>query len=346
MINESKYSDYFLELLLAIGLIVCFLIFRPFISLIMLAATFTILAWPMFLWIRAKVGGRQTLAALLGMIVVVLIIIIPLVAFALLVLNELLHLLTPQVLSSLNVNGSGIIGNLHVDFGTYIHDVATNAANSLGSIFSNVATFFLYCVLLIISVFFFFKDGEHVKDTLLDITPLTSEQKSKLSQDIVNGVRAVIGGSLLVAALQGIVSGISFTIFGVPNPALWAFVVAILALLPSGGSSLINIPAVVFLFIVGKTGDAIGLFAWFVLSISIIDNYLYPRFIAGRVNIHPLVTLIAVVGGLQLFGPLGFLAGPLCVVFFWSILEISKIGQRPVLKESPGIPAISQLQKS
>ncbi len=310
----------------------------------MLAATFTILAWPMFLWIRAKVGNRQTLAALLGMIVVILIIIIPLVAFALLVLNELLHLLTPQVLSSLNVNGTGIIGGLHIDFGTYIHDVASNAANSLTSIFSNVATFFLYCVVLVMSVFFLFKDGERVKDVLLDITPLTVEQKQKLSADLANGVRAVIGGSLLVAALQGIVSGISFTIFGVPNPALWAFVVAILALLPSGGSSLINIPAVVYLLIVGKTGDAIGLFAWFLLSISVIDNYLYPRFIGGRVNIHPLVTLIAVVGGLQLFGPLGFLAGPLCVVFFWSIVEISKIGQKPVLKDTPGIPDVPELK--
>ena len=337
MINESKYSDYFLELLLAIGLIVCFLIFRPFISLIMLAATFTVLAWPMFLWIRRRIArSHQTLAAAIGTLAVLIVIIVPLVAFALLMLNELLHLLTPQALASLNVHGPSIVGNLHVNFGTYVGDVATNAANSLGSIFANVATFLLYCVLLVISVFFLFKDGEKIKATLLDITPLTDEQKRKLTLDIANGVRAVIGGSLLVAGLQGIVSGIGFTLFGVPDAALWAFVVAVLALLPSGGSAMVNIPAVVYLLVVGKTGEGLGLLAWFLVSIAIIDNYLYPRFISGRVNIHPLVTLIAVVGGLQLFGPLGFLAGPLCVVFFWSILEISR---------SP-MASPSELQKS
>ena len=327
MIDQSKYSDYFIELLLAIGLVVCFLIFRPYVSLMMLGATFVILFWPMFLWIRRRMGNRQLLASLVSMLIVILVIIVPLIIFALLVLNELAHVLTPQVLSTLQLNGSGIISNLHLDVGTYIRDMATNAANSIGSIFSNVVTFFLYCVLLIISIFFLFKDGERIKDTLLDILPLSAEQKSKLTLDVVNGVRAVIGGSLLVALLQGIVSGISFTLFGVPNAALWAFVVAILALLPSGGSSMVNIPAVIYLFVIGRTPNAVLLLAWFLVSIAVIDNYIYPRFIGGRVNIHPLVTLIAVVGGLQLFGPLGFIAGPLCVVFFWSILEISKIGQ-------------------
>jgi len=88
------------------------------------------------------------------------------------------------------------------------------------------------------------------------------------------------------------------------------------------GTSLVNVPAIAFLFVTKHTGQGIGLIIWWLGAVSIIDNFVGPKFISGRVRIHILLLIFSIIGGLQVFGALGFLIGPLVMIFFWSILEM------------------------
>src|SRR6185369_11223156 len=116
---------------------------------------------------------------------------------------------------------------------------------------------------------------------------------SRLSQAI-NGV---IKGSLLIALIQGALLGFGLWIFGIENSALWGVVAAITSLIPTLGTSLVSIPAIVFLFVTGETTSAIGLLIWAAVMVGMIDNFLGPIIVSKKINVSSLFILFSVLGG-------------------------------------------------
>jgi len=138
-------------------------------------------------------------------------------------------------------------------------------------------------------------------------------------------IRSIIGGSIVVAICQGIVSGIGFAIFGIPNPALWGTLAGLAALIPGVGTSLILIPAVVYAFVAGSLFHGIGLGIWGLTAVGLLDNFLSPKLIGGGLKIHPLIVLFSIIGGLTFFGPEGFLLGPLTISLLMALLGIYRM---------------------
>jgi len=135
-------------------------------------------------------------------------------------------------------------------------------------------------------------------------------------------VNSVIKGNLVVAAVQGVMCSAGFIIFGVPSPILWGMTAAVAALVPGVGTSLVIIPAILFLFLTGSVSMALGLFLWGVVAVGLIDNYLGPKLIGKNTNLHPLLVMLSVIGGLLFFGPIGFILGPLTISLFFAIVDI------------------------
>jgi len=135
-------------------------------------------------------------------------------------------------------------------------------------------------------------------------------------------VKGVVQGAFTVALIQGAVSTIGFFIFGVPEPLLWGVFTVLVALVPTVGTMLSLVPAVLYLLISGHTGAGIGMAIWAWLSISSIDNFISPRLIGHKTKLHPLVSLLSVLGGISIFGYLGFLIGPIIAAIFMTLLEI------------------------
>jgi predicted PurR-regulated permease PerM len=125
-----------------------------------------------------------------------------------------------------------------------------------------------------------------------------------------------------MAIIQGVVAMIGFTIFGVPQPLLWGLFTVMAALVPNVGTSLSLIPAVIYLLVTGHIGAGIGLAVWGMLAVGLIDNLLSPRLIGSRIQLHPLLVLLSVIGGLQFFGFLGFLIGPILLAVFVAMVDI------------------------
>ena len=111
-------------------------------------------------------------------------------------------------------------------------------------------------------------------------------------------------------------------IFGIPNATLWGSIAAIAALIPSVGTSLVVLPGVLYLFLFGERFAALGLMIWGMTAVGLIDNILGPHLMKRGIAIHPFFILLSVLGGLGLFGPVGFLIGPLILALLFALLDI------------------------
>ena len=324
-VYEPRVRSFFLSGLLASAGILVFLIFRPYVPSLLLAFVLTVIFQPMFRAILKRVGHREGLAAILTTLLIIIIILIPLAVFATLVVREIAGVLaTPNSvifhISQLRLPAG--LQRFNGELQLYAQNLLNGLVNDFGNIFNNLTQFFIDVVLIIMSLLYLFKDGRKFHKEILNALPFTKAQTEKLSIDVETGIRAIIGGYLLIAIIQGIVSGFGFWIFGVPNPALWGFVTVIAALVPTFGTSLVNIPAIILLFLGNHIGAGIGLTIWWLTAISIIDNFIGPMFISGRIRIHVLLLIFSIIGGIKFFGALGFLIGPLIIIFFWSVLEM------------------------
>ena len=171
-------------------------------------------------------------------------------------------------------------------------------------------------------MFFFYRDGAKLHDFAVKWSPLADRYDESIIAKLETAISVVVNGALFVSAIQGLTIGIGFVLFGLPNPVLWGAVSVIAALIPVVGTAIITVPAGLYLFFHGDTVSGIGMLVWGGLLVGAVDNLIRPLFIKRGVDIHPFVILLSVLGGLAYFGPIGFLAGPISIAFFYALLDI------------------------
>jgi predicted PurR-regulated permease PerM len=194
--------------------------------------------------------------------------------------------------------------------------------NNVGQFSQGIATIGLGIFVWLLAFYYFLRDGHRLKELFIIFSPLSDKYDNEIVNRVVTAVKAVVGGSLIVAVLQGIAAGVGLWIFGVPAPAIWGSVSIIAALVPTVGTALVMIPAVGYLFILGQTLPAVGLLLWALIVVNLIDNFLRPKLMAKGINVHSLAILLSVLGGIAFFGPMGFLTGPIIVAMLAEFLGI------------------------
>ena len=172
-----------------------------------------------------------------------------------------------------------------------------------------------------ISCYFLLKDGRKLKEYLVKISPLKDGDNELIVARLRAAVLSVIKGSFLVGLIQGIIAGIGFAVFGVPNALLWGSVTVIAALLPGIGTTLITLPAMAFVFLTGNTFNAAGLLVLAIL-VGFIDNVIRPKLVGDKIHLHPLAVFLMVIGGIAFFGSVGLILGPLVIVVFITLIDI------------------------
>jgi predicted PurR-regulated permease PerM len=217
---------------------------------------------------------------------------------------------------------SPLFENLSGDVNQYLGNILSFLVQNLGIIFSNLARILAGLFVFLVSFFFLLKDGEKLRQRLLRLSPLNREDDELIINRVTAAINSVIKGSLFVATLQGISCSIGFLIFGLPNPVIWGSVAALGALVPGVGTTIVLVPAILYLYFTGQLISAIGLLAWGILAVGMIDNFLGPRFVGKRAGLHPLLILLSVLGGLSFFGPIGFILGPLTISLLLVLLDI------------------------
>lgn len=174
--------------------------------------------------------------------------------------------------------------------------------------------------IILLCTFYFFRDGETMAEWITLLLPFVDARKRLLIKRFDEVVKAAVLGNTAVAALEGIVGGIAFALVGLPTPLLWGAAMAVLAYLPLVGAAMVWGPVALYLFFQGRYGAAMVLVVAGML-IALID-YVVRTIVVGEASkLHTLLAFFAMLGGIQFFGLVGIVAGPLVVAIGVALLE-------------------------
>lgn len=335
---ERLQIVFFFLFIIAV-LVLNFFIFLPYLSVLFLALVFSIIFGPLYDRILKLFSGRSTLAALVSVLLVLIVIVGPIAFFGTLLFQEASDLYTGIVDTK---DGGNSLTNFLGKFEAFISQffpgfsisnseisIEEYTRQGLSWLIDHLSVFFggflkvgFGLFLMLLALFYFFKDGKKFISSLIDLSPLSDASDRKLVERVVIAVNSVVRGHIVIGVLQGFMTGIGLFIFGVPSPVIWGFVAAIASLVPTIGTSLVLIPGIVFLLLTGSLGSALGLILWGVIAVGLIDNLLGPQLIERGIKIHPFLILLSALGGLSLFGPVGFLAGPVVLSLLLALLDM------------------------
>lgn len=325
--NNATSSRFLIGSLIAM-LIVVGILFAPFFSVFVIMIVFGVLFQPVNNLLR-KVC-RPSIASLATVVLIVLIITGPITFIISRIVGQAGDVLAG--LQSGEIAPHTFIVVIQEKINTLFPSANVNVLDSFkhgltwlteqaGSFFQSLAFVVLNLFISLIALFYWFKDSDKLKTEALKIIPLSKDDSTGIIERFSSSVYSLIRGTLLVAIIQGISAGIGFTIFGVPNAILLASITVLCALVPTLGTTIIFLPVIVFLLISGNTFSAIGIAIWGITAVGLVDNLIGPRLMSRGSNMHPLFTLMAVLGGIQVFGAIGLFAGPLLVSLFFSICK-------------------------
>ncbi|MBU4452804.1 MAG: AI-2E family transporter [Patescibacteria group bacterium] len=204
--------------------------------------------------------------------------------------------------------------------------IAGWVAEHIGAILSGTANLVFQTVIFFMALYYFMIDREQIYQFALDVSPFKDTLDKKIIERISKTVRGVVFGKIVVALIQAVVAVIGMTIFGVPGALLWGALIVLAAQVPMLGTGLVMVPAVAFLFFTGNVWAALGLLIWAVVAVSTIDNIVSPFIVGAKIHMNQLLILISILGGLQLFGPIGFIIGPTVLAAVMVIVELYKNG--------------------
>lgn len=325
---------FFVAILLG-TIVVAFMMFRPFLYTLILAGILAYLTSSIFDRLSARLRSPSW-AALLMTLLVLLTLLVPLTLIGLRIAFEAAgmysyvseHATQQQIssgLSSLQVFLDHTLPGVQVDaarISTQLSSLFGWLVGSLGSLLGSFAALLMNFALLLFFYYYLVRDGFNLKERLKVLSPLASDKEDQVLERIGRALTATVRGSLLMAILQGLVASAGFILFGIPNPALWGSVVMLAAFVPTIGTSLVMIPAVIYLALAGHLPQAIGLAIWAGIAVGMLDNVLGPKLMARGAHMHPLVMLLAILGGVTFYGPLGVLLGPITMSLLYALLDI------------------------
>jgi len=333
MIADRKQTGtLFLAGMAAVALYLCYLLFRPYSSPILFASVIAIAFFPLHNYVRRFVSGPTT-SAIISTFTTLLLTVIPLTFLSIAISNELAGLYR-----EMTARGSGTDGIIPyllqvvekfnawagrrfpipaIDLRAIVASRIEGASSSLllfgASLVSNVFSFIANAGIAVLVLFFLFRDGESAVSSIMRALPVDESRLSTLRARVSSTVITNFYGSVVVGALQGTLTGLSFWILGIESPALWGVVTGVFSLLPIFGSAMIWGPAAIALFFTGHYVKATILVGLGVALIGTVDNIVRPLIIHKSLHLHPILVFFSLLGGVQLFGVIGLFVGPIIV---------------------------------
>ncbi len=222
------------------------------------------------------------------------------------------------------ITSSGVSENIISSLNNQVSSLVASYIQNFTSVIADIPRIILQIAVVIFTFFFALKDGEKAIEYFKSMSPLKKETEEKFFKQFKDITNSVLLGQIFVGIVQGIAAGIGYFIFGVPNATLLTFVTIIMAMIPVVGAWIIWVPVDIYLFTTGRTGPAIGLLIYGGLIITWIDNVVRTIIVSRRTQINIWVVLMGMLGGLLVFGFIGFLIGPLILAYVLLVIEVYK----------------------
>lgn len=338
--NENRVRTVFIIILVVAISAAFFAMIRQFLLTLFFAAIFSGLAYPLYSRILRGYRGRRALASLTTLAVLFLVIVIPLLAFLGVLASQTIQVtesVTPWIQEQIE-NRDAAAGFLEklpgaerlepyrdellTKLGQIVGTVGNFLVNSVSTATRRTVTFFFNFFLMLYAMFFFLMDGEKMLEKIRRDIPLSRTDESRLIDKFMSVSRATIKGTLIIGIVQGSLAGLAFAAVGINGAVFWGTLMTILSIIPGLGTALVWVPAAVYLGVTGHIAKAWILALFCAGIVGGADNFLRPRLVGRDIQMHDLLVLLATIGGILLFGLLGFIAGPILAALFITIWDM------------------------
>jgi predicted PurR-regulated permease PerM len=328
MVNEQMFKRFIVGSLIAILLIAAFIIIWPIFLSIITGMILAYICFPVYK-IVLKVVREKNIASFIILLMIIFILFLPIWFLAPLVTRQAFDAYTYFQKTDI----SGIIGkilpaSISVDTLSMINSFVSKSANAIFSKVSdsilNISDIILQALVILIVFFFSMRDWVKLKDYVKQLSPFSSTFEKSLEKQFKDITNSVIFGHIIIGVLQGLFTGLGLWIAGVQQPLLLTIVAIFAAILPVVGAWLVWIPAAIYLFSIGHTTAALGLFLYGAIFISWIDNVLRLFIISRRTSVSSAIIFIGMFGGLLTFGVMGLILGPLVLAYLIVLLDAYK----------------------
>lgn len=338
--QQSLVNRAVIILVLAVISVLFYQVIKPFLLSIFLAAIFAALFTPLYRWFLARVGNRPWLASLLTLLLVLFFVFVPLFMVFGTVLTQALDIAQsakPWVQQQLAEPGL-ITAKLEalpfyeavlpykemgLDWlGKVTGAVSKWAVDTIQALTLGTFSALLSIVIILYTMFFFLIDGDRLLYYLLYYLPLNDDDEKRLLRRFTSVTRATLKGTAVIGILQGILAGVALHVAGIPSALFWAVAMMFLSVVPGIGTALVWGPAVIFLIANGEYVTATLLAAYCVVVVGSIDNVLRPKLVGNDTRLHELMIFFSTLGGLAMFGFMGFVIGPIIAALFVTMWEL------------------------
>ncbi|MBI5858152.1 MAG: AI-2E family transporter [Sphingobacteriales bacterium] len=326
IIDQNRIRQlFFIAIILLLGILLFFEL-RSFIPALLGAITLYVLMRGFMFHLTEKRKWRKGWTALLLMILSIIVILLPVGLLANMLSSKISYAIqhSNEVVEALKK----VVANIEHKFDVTITSadninklsgvVAETLPKILGATFNTLATiFFMYFIL-----YFMLVNGRYMENAIYEYIPLKDENVGKLRKEVNKMVVSNAIGIPMVAFAQGVVGLIGYLIIGVNEPFFWFGVTCIAGMLPVVGAALAYIPIIIIFFANDETWKGVAMMIYGFGIIGTVDNVLRFTLLKKMGNVHPLTTVFGVIIGLNLFGFIGLIFGPLLISLFMLLLKI------------------------
>ena len=336
----NKFYSVMLLVILALLGYLSYQIISPFLVPIAWAVVFSIVFYPVYAFISKHIKVKS-IASSITVILIFVVIIAPVSCLSIILIGELQKVgdytnsggldffreLYDKIITSPQYEKiSSLIGEHNMPTADMIMDnmnkIGKILVENLSIRITNIISAAINFLLMIFTLFFLFRDGPGFLNKVRDYMPFSDEQKSRLTKQVKDMVASTVYGGVTVAMIQGFLGGLAFYIIGFTSPVLWGIVMSIVSFIPLLGTLGVWGPAAIYLLMRGEYLTGIGLILYGTFVIGLVDNFLRPMLIGSRTKMPTIIIFFSVLGGIEAFGIIGLIMGPLIMAVFISVFEI------------------------
>lgn len=320
-------------------------ILSPFVPALLGAVMLVLIFYPAHRRISARIA-HDSVAAALTSVVVVVTIVVPVFIFLWLLVSEAANVapafsawlgehsdVTGSLMSQLPEPMQRFWLRIEPHLLTWQADIKGLALGLVKEIGNSLTSFgvatlkrafivLLDLIVLVLAVFFFFRDGHRIVRWVADLVPMEDEYKWRIIHRLERTMSAIIRGAFVTASAQGALTGLGLAVAGVPFPVFLGFAAALMAVVPFVGASLVWAPAAIYLLVEGHTVAAIGLALWGLFVVGLVDNFLRPYIVGGHAGLPILLLFLGILGGIRVYGLVGALVSPLLIALVLAFVDI------------------------
>jgi predicted PurR-regulated permease PerM len=353
----TQFARLFFGAVTLIILYFSYEIIKPYLVDIFMALVLFFTAKPLHQWLTRLLRGQKVLASAIICLFLTIVILLPLITLVSIISNQALEF-SSQVGKGLKDGHlwQWLQAKVHAVENALVHlklplppeqiklesVVQTVLTRASQFIYTNAVglvrgfTFFILDFILVIFItFFMFLQGDDFISEVKKLSPLETSYNDEILREVETTIKVTLWGTVVVAFVQGALGGVGFLLFGVPQPAFWGVVMVPAAVIPVVGSAIIWGPATLYLFFTGAVAKGLGLLFFCLIIIGGIDNLLKPLLMRGTRSTPSILILFSILGGIEYFGLIGFILGPLVLSFLLSFLRIY---EKAILRTAPPHP--------